>query len=98
MHDEEDDFDLQSEMREGYVIGDARQGGYSVSLEGKYLGHGDDFDDALVFILKHMEKNKFWPNVFYVNDHGNTDLLSLKPKMRKGAIVGATSKIIQSWV
>lgn len=94
----EEDIDLENEMDSGYIVGDARDGGYDVALEGRRLDHFSDYDDALVFILEHMEKTKYWPNVFYVNERGNTDQLTLKPKMRKGRIVGVSAKIVKSWV
>jgi hypothetical protein len=96
--DEMDDFDLQGELREGAVIQDARGGGYAVSFSGKYVDRTEDFKKALLIILKKMDKDKYFPNVFYVNDHGNVDLLAVTPKMVKGKIIGASYKILQSWV
>lgn len=70
---EEDDNDVFSreEMDEGYVISDKRGGGYSVS----HLGSFSDMDDALEAIEKDMKRSNVYPNIYYVNDHGNVDLL-----------------------
>ena len=94
----EEDVDLETEAESGYVISDSRRGGYDVAYEGRHMDHFSDYDDALVAILERMEKDQYWPNVLFVNERGNTDLLSLKPKMRKGKIVGASAEIVKSWV
>ena len=74
---EEDDEDVFSdeEMAQGYVISDARGGGYAVAHEHKFLDTYSDMDSALDAIEQAMERDKFYPNVYYVNDHGNVDLL-----------------------
>jgi len=73
--DEEDDVFSEEEMQSGYIISDARRGGYSVSHEGKSVGSYDDMDEALDAIEDAMKRSNFFPNVYYVNDHGNVDLL-----------------------
>lgn len=73
--DDEDDVFSDDEMREGYVISDARGGGYNVSHEGRNIGEYDDMDDALEAIESHMKNSNFFPNIYYVNDHGNVDLI-----------------------
>jgi hypothetical protein len=75
--DEESDDDLFSdeEMRSGFVISDSRRGGYDVVHEGKSVGKYDDMDDALEAIEAEMKRSNFYPNIYYVNDHGNVDLL-----------------------
>ncbi len=99
MHEDEEDVDIQSEMEDGYVISDRRRGGYSVSEGGEHLDDFLEWDDAITFIADSMEHDKFWPNVFYVNDHGNVDLLALKYKTRKGRVVGKViDKIVRSYV
>lgn len=39
----------------------------------------DEFspDDWTSHIKQHMEENNFYPNVWWVSDHGNANLLSL---------------------
>jgi hypothetical protein len=94
----EDDFDLKTEMREGVVIGDARGGGYRVSESGKYIGSRPSFDEALKFAAQKMEDGKFFPNIFYVNERGNVDLLSIRPKIVKGKVIKVPYEIARSWV
>lgn len=75
--DEEQDDDAFSdeEMQSGFVISDARHGGYDVAHEHKHVGHYSDIDEALDAIEAEMKRSNFFPNVYYVNDHGNVDLL-----------------------
>jgi hypothetical protein len=94
----EDDFDLKDEMENGMVIGEARGGKYAVSLDGRHLDSFSDFDKALKFAAQKMEDSKYWPNVFFVNERGNTDLLALKTKVVKGKVIKVTSTTIRSWV
>jgi len=83
---EEDDKFSEEEMREGYVISDAKRGGYDVSHEGKSIGHFADKDAALDDISERMEKDKFFPNIYYVNDHGNVDLLDEDGKILESKV------------
>ncbi len=94
----EDDFDLREEMREGGVIGDGRGGLYNVSLSGKHLDSFSDYDKALKYLVQTMEDEKYYPNIFYVNDHGNVDLLGVRPKTIKGKVISVKSEILRSWV
>lgn len=87
------DRDLQSEMEQGYIIGSPIHGGYSLSREGKHIADFREYDDVLAFIVEDMERQRFWPNVFFVNDHGNVDLLQLRVK--KGVV---EERVLQSWV
>lgn len=96
--EDDDDFDLETELEDGAVVSDARGGGYSVSFGGKHLGDFDDFDEALLEAYRQAEKSNYFPNFFYVNDRGNTDLLSVEPDVVRSKIVGVTNKIIKSWV
>ena len=68
---DEEHFDWQQEMESGIVIHDNTRGGYDLSAESKYLGNYPDFDDALQAAHNWKEKNQYWPNMFFVNDHGN---------------------------
>lgn len=73
--DEENDLFSDEEMAGGYVISDSRQGGYEVAHEHKHVGHYEDMDDALEAIEAAMKSGNYYPNIYYVNDHGNVDLL-----------------------
>ncbi len=97
--DDEDGFDLKDEMASGVTISDRPRGGYDVSAEGSRVGHYTEYQDALQAVAEQMAREKYYPNVFYVNDHGNVDLLSLKYRNKKDGSVGkVTDKIIRSWV
>lgn len=76
----EDDPFSREEMREGYTIQDSRhgKGGVDVSQSGKHIGHFEDRDKAMHSIKQHMHSHGYFPNVYYVNDHGNVDLLDEK--------------------
>jgi hypothetical protein len=75
--EDEEDEDLFSdeEMASGYVISDSRGGGYDVVNEHKHVGHYKDMDEALSAIEEHMKASNWFPNVYYVNERGNVDLL-----------------------
>lgn len=96
--DDDDDFDLTFEMQdEAYVIGEGRRG-YVVGYGNRVLGEFETYNKALRAIAEKMEQEKYWPNVFYVNDHGNVDLLSFSAKWIKGKLVKVNTKIVRSWV
>jgi len=84
--EEDDEAFSEEEMREGYVISDGRRGGYDVAHSGRSAGHYSSVEDALDAISDKMEKDQFFPNIYFVNDHGNVDLID------------ANGKIIQSRV
>ena len=96
--EDEDDFDLQSEMESGLVIGEGRGGKYNVSLDDRHVGSSNDFDEALKLGVQKMHDSNYFPNVFYVNERGNTDLLSIKDKVRKGKVVKVEYKYVRGWV
>ena len=93
-HDELTIGELRSEMEMGYVIQDAKgKAGYDVYHYHKHLFYSDSWDQVIREIVKERNRVGFWPNVFYVNERGNTDLLVIKKQGR-----GFRSEIIQSWV
>jgi hypothetical protein len=96
--EEEEDFDLRGEMSEGGVISDGRGGLYNVALSGKHLDDFNDFDKALKFLVQTMEDEKYYPNIFYVNDHGNVELLGVKPKVVKGKVIKVKYEYLRGWV
>jgi hypothetical protein len=67
---------------EDYIITDMTRGGYLVSVIGGRI-HGKDylmFDDrekAEEAIRGLMKTDKFYPDVWLINDHGNTLLLNI---------------------
>jgi len=42
------------------------------------VGEHGDFDDLIDAILIDMDRQQFWPSVWYVNDHGNVEPVSLE--------------------
>lgn len=96
--EDEDDFDLKGELETGLVIGDSRGGGYSIALEGRRIESAPSLEDAVGKAYKIMEDGKYWPNVFYVNERGNVDLLVIKALKKKGKVVGVTYEVARSWV
>jgi hypothetical protein len=73
-------------MEQGVVIQDARRGGYDVGAEGSHYRHASDFDHALSIARDWMDRTGVYPNLFYVNERGNVDLLDER------------GNILQSWV
>ena len=65
--------DIDNEM----VIQDSRRG-YEVSCEGAYIGEFRDWDDAWDAAQEWMKDNKYWPNIYHVNERGNVTLLDAK--------------------
>jgi hypothetical protein len=43
----------------------------SVSVNNKFLGEFNEMEEAEAALKKWMEQNKFYPNVWYISDHGN---------------------------
>ena len=54
-------------------IGDDRAG-YAVSHAGKYIGTYERWTRAVAALYIARERSQYWPNVWEVNDHGNTTL------------------------
>jgi hypothetical protein len=66
---DEGDYTISSGGRLGtdYIIGVVGE---------KTLGKASEWDDVVNIIADDMEKNKFWPNVWFISDHGNADLVN----------------------
>tara|TARA_R100001594_G_C3979704_1_gene249748 strand:+ start:354 stop:587 length:234 start_codon:yes stop_codon:yes gene_type:complete len=44
----------------------------SVSIvEGSYVGEFPDTESALQAISERMDREQFWPDIYWVSDHGN---------------------------
>jgi len=71
----DDDPFNEFEMSEGYVIEDARGGGYAVVHGARHFGDFESWDDALEAINEDRERSQFFGNIYYVNERGNIDLL-----------------------
>jgi len=72
-------MDHESPEDDDYVISDSGRlgSGYAVSQGGSSLGDFDEWDEVVTAIKNHMEREQFWPSVWYVNDHGNTSIVNL---------------------
>jgi hypothetical protein len=57
-------------MQEDDCIITANGSDYSISCGGKFISKKDEMDDALETIKSWMETNKFYPNCWFVDDHG----------------------------
>ncbi len=44
---------------------------------GKLVLDLDENDDYSLYVRAHMETEQYWPNVWFISDHGNAHLLSL---------------------
>lgn len=75
---DEEHFNWQEEMETGVVIHDNPRGGYNLSAEGRYIDNYPNWDDALAAANEWMRKHQYWPNLFFVNDHGNVTHMDYK--------------------
>lgn len=48
---------------------------YSVSCGGMFEGNFDEMDDALKYVKNWKKKNNYYPNTWFVSDHGNESLI-----------------------
>lgn len=83
---EADDDDGPAIENDDFVIQDARGQGFDVHRGGKHFGHYDSKYEAVHACNREMDREQFWPNLWYVNDHGNSDLLNSR------------GGIVRSWV
>jgi hypothetical protein len=81
-----DIHELHQEMEDGIVIREARGGGYRVTASGRTIDEADTMRGALSIARRWSERNNYYPNIFFVNDHGNVDLLSSR------------GRVFESWV
>jgi hypothetical protein len=76
----EDIVESEESEEEDCFISDVTRGGYDVSCGGKHTGHYKEFDDALKAVNVWQKKNKYYPNIWMVSDHGNETLIDAKGK------------------
>ena len=61
---------------EDYAIEDLPMKGYNVGqIEGDHLGEFSTVEEALAAIRDKMTREKYWPNIWFVSDHGNASLI-----------------------
>jgi len=56
-------------------IQDNTMGGYDVSCDGNFIGNYNEMDDALNAVKEWKTNNNFFPNTWFVSDHGNVSLI-----------------------
>ena len=84
--------DLSNEVTSGIVIQDDGSG-YAAFLNGRVYAEADSWSGILKAVMFRLKRGNYFPNIFYVNERGNVDLL-----MVYGRGKGYKSKILQSWV
>jgi hypothetical protein len=99
MQDDEE-FDLEQEMEDGVVVSISSPLGTRVVLtcQGKHHGTFPDIGLAVKAARQWMQDNSYWPNLFYVNDHGNVDLLSVRAYVKGELVISVEWKTERSWV
>jgi hypothetical protein len=89
--DDEDEFE-QEELETNAVVQETR-GGYELIIDGKLIEkftskkYDSPLEAAFQYARMWMNKNKYWPNLYFVNERGNVDLIDHQ-----------TGKIIRGWV
>jgi len=76
-------------LDDDYQISDARNGYYC-----EQVGQFSDLDELLTAINDDMQANRFFSNIWFVNDHGNVDLLSVEFQPDGDHAIN----VIESWV
>jgi hypothetical protein len=59
---------------------------YSVSCGGKFLGDFIEWDDAMSKVITWQEANKWYPNIWFISDHGNASIID-----KEGNIINETT-------
>jgi hypothetical protein len=52
---------------------------YAVALAGSFLGYADDMDQATAMLREAMDADRYWPDAWFISDHGNPHRLNLWP-------------------
>lgn len=65
---------------EDYVIEDGRGAAYRVNLMQQDF---HSWEEVVTAIAKRMDEEQFWPNVWYVSDHGNFVLLDITKELKE---------------
>jgi hypothetical protein len=50
---------------------------YAVALAGSFLGYADDMDQATAMLREAMDADRYWPDAWFISDHGNPHRLDL---------------------
>jgi len=78
-HDPDEGFDEDEPQEDDAFLSSSGQlgGRTSVSVDGKFLGEFNSDEEAVEALKEWMEKNQYWPGVWYVSDHGNINPFTL---------------------
>lgn len=92
--EEEEEFSNEPE-EEDFVIG---PNGVSI-VGGKFLGDPGEWEDTVALIVRQMNKDQFFPNVWQESDHGNYELLKdfYKDAQELGYKIGKTTKKVSKY-
>lgn len=71
MEDYDEEMNDEPNEDEDCFIQDNTRAGYDVSCEGKFIDNFGSLEEALEAVIEWQEKNKFYPTIWFVNDHGN---------------------------
>lgn len=87
LDEEEDEVPDQDTLDNSAVIQDVRRGsGYDLFIDSKHIGTYEDWDEAVGDFRRIGKRSNYFPDLYYVNERGNVDLLDDK------------GEIIRSWV
>ena len=96
--DNEEPSDEAPDIENNIAISDARGGKYSLAIEGRHKDSYSTMEAALKAAVEFMDKGQFFYDVYYVNDHGNVELLKLKIKRRNGRVSKVDYEYVRGWV
>jgi hypothetical protein len=85
--DVEEDETIEPDHENDSFIVDQTRGGYDVSFAGKFLGNAGEMDEALQMLKDAQAKGNWFPNWWFVSDHGNMWLIDHEGneiKMKEG--------------
>jgi hypothetical protein len=52
---------------------------YAVALAGSFLGYVNSMDQATAMLREAMDTDRYWPDAWFISDHGNPHRLNLWP-------------------
>jgi len=61
----------EADDEEDCFITDNTRGGYDVSCGGKFISNSKEFEEALEAVKTWQEKERYYPTIWHVSDHGN---------------------------
>lgn len=75
--EEESALDEDPTTSDAYFVtpGGSPGGLYIVSQYQKVLHESPEYDETIAFVRNHADNEKFWPNAYFVSDHGNVSPL-----------------------